>query len=92
MNSLHISYGYKQSETKPVTHHCIDVQVNNHQFDSTNVHRQLKEGNTDNDIIGMMWEPELDFVDDPESYNECKIKKGPMRYMCGVCLGQYRTR
>lgn len=92
MNSLHISYGFKQNETKHITHSCIDVHANNHQLGPTKVHGQFKEENTDNDIIGMMWEPELDFVDDPEGYNECKIKNSPMRYMCGVCLGQYRTR
>lgn len=70
------------------------MQVNNNQFNPTEKY-QLKDtilDSTDNDIIGMMWEPELDFVDDPECYNECKTVDGPMRYMCGVCLGQFRTR
>lgn len=83
MDSLHKDYGFK-------------ICDNNDQNMPTNVQCGiLKDENsacTDNDIIGMMWEPELDFVDDPECFNEYRNKNDPMRYMCGVCLGQYRTR
>lgn len=69
---------------------------NNDQFKPTKIqYTSFKDENSvlkDNDIIGMMWEPELDFVDDPECFNECKNKNSPMRYMCGICLGQFRTR
>lgn len=70
--------------------------LNNTQLNQKNIYRHdVKDENftsTDNDIIGMMWEPELDFVDDPECFNGCRNIIGPMRYMCGVCLGQFRTR
>ncbi|XP_025409945.1 zinc finger protein 534-like [Sipha flava] len=99
MNSLNKTYGFEKNESKNNTLLDFLVHINQNksdQFNSTNVHlEQLKDRNShsvDNDIIGMMWEPELDFVDDPESYNECMNKNGPMRYMCGVCMNQFRTR
>lgn len=74
----------------------METWFNNDQLNLRNTNKHnFKDENvtfTDNDIIGMMWEPELDFVDDPECYNGYRNKTGPMRYMCGVCLGQFRTR
>ncbi|XP_060853042.1 zinc finger protein 761-like [Rhopalosiphum padi] len=95
MKSLHKEYGIKQGESKPITHIDFAVQVNNNQNSPTKIHEHFKIDNSasaDNDIIGMMWEPELDFVDDPECFNEFKSYDIPMRFMCGVCLGQFRTR
>lgn len=92
MNSLNKNYGFE----KPNTPLDKMVHINHDKPDTLKLkNMQFKDKNSnwaDNDIIGMMWEPELDFVDDPESYNECMNKNGPMRYMCGVCLGQFRTR
>lgn len=94
INSLHKYYGFEHDEFKTITHFSLEVNVNNDQFNPTEnyKHKDKISDSGDNDIIGMMWEPELDFVDDPECYNECKNTSGPMRYMCGVCLGQFRTR
>ncbi|XP_003244958.1 adult enhancer factor 1 [Acyrthosiphon pisum] len=96
MKSLYKDYGLEQGGSKANT--CIDfsIQVNNNQNSPTKIqYGHFKFDNlasADNDIIGMMWEPELDFVDDPECYNEFKNNDVPMRFMCGVCLGQFRTR
>lgn len=90
MNSLHTYYGVEKDESNMKLD--LGMQVNYDQFASTRIHRHFNDENLDNDIIGMMWEPELDFVDDPECYNECRNQNGPMRFMCGVCLGQFRTR
>jgi len=92
MDSLNKNYGFEQCKSTHITHFDFEMQGINDQFNQTKVHTNVKNENADNDIIGMMWEPELDFVDDPECYNEHRIKNGPMRYMCGVCFGQYRTR
>lgn len=99
MNSLNKTYGFEKNDSRHNTQLDFLVHINNDkpdQLTSTNIHlKELKDTNSqsaDNDIIGMMWEPELDFVDDPESYNECTNKNGPMRYMCGVCMSQFRSR
>lgn len=92
MDSLNKNYGFNQSKCKDITRLHFELQNNNVQHNEAKVHVNVKYENADNDVIGMMWEPELDFVDDQECYNENIIKNGPMRYMCGVCLGQYRTR
>jgi len=94
MKSLYKDYGLEQGESNRNT--CLDfaIQINNNQ-NSQKTHENFKIDNhasSDNDIVGMMWEPELDFVDDPECYNEFKNNDVPMRFMCGVCLGQFRTR
>lgn len=95
MRSLHQDYGFEQGESKPNTHVDFTIQVNNKENSKKKPQENFKIENLvspDNDIIGMMWEPELDFVDDPDCYNQCKIKDVPMRFMCGVCLSQFRTR
>uniref|UniRef100_A0A2S2NCW1 Putative zinc finger and SCAN domain-containing protein 5D n=1 Tax=Schizaphis graminum TaxID=13262 RepID=A0A2S2NCW1_SCHGA len=95
MKSLHKQYGIKQGESIPITLIDFAVQVNNNQNSPTKIQEHFKiddSASVDNDIIGMMWEPELDFVDDPECFNEFKSYDIPMRFMCGVCLGQFRTR
>lgn len=95
MKSLSTDYKFKQNVPRTDNSPCFEVQANNGQFNLTEKYKCFKDDNSDsadNDIIGMMWEPELDFVDDPECYDESKIKNGPMRFMCGVCLGQFRTR
>jgi len=97
MKSLHKDYGLdlEQNGFNPNTRIDFAIRVNNNQNSPTKMHGHLKIDNlasSDNDIIGMMWEPELDFVDDPECYNEFKNNDVPMRFMCGVCLGQFRTR
>lgn len=94
MNSLTKNYSIE----KPDTQLDLLVHINQNKLDNLNLSAiNLRDknshlGDKDIDIIGMMWEPELDFVDDPESYNECTNKNGPMRYMCGICLGQFRSR
>lgn len=91
MKSLHTGYGLEQGNRNT----CLNfgIQVNNNQNSLTKTHEHFNNlASSDNDIIGMMWEPELDFVDDPECYNEFKNNEVPMRFMCGVCLGQFRTR
>jgi len=92
MNSLNRNYDFEQSESKHIIQLGFEIQINNDQFNQIKIHTNAKNENADNDIIGMMWEPELDFVDDPEFYNEYKNTNGPMRFMCGICLSQYRTR
>lgn len=93
INSLHKYYGFKNDESYKQLD--FGIQVDYEKFASTKMYRDFKNEYstfTHNDIIGMMWEPELDFVDDPECYNEHRKKNVPMRFMCGVCLGQFRTR
>lgn len=93
INSLHKYYGFEKDESKNQLD--FGIQVDYDKFASTKMFKDFKDENStfkDNDIIGMMWEPELDFVDDPECYNECRNKNVPMRFMCGVCLGRFRTR
>lgn len=93
MKSLHKDYGLEKA--KPNTRTDFSTHINNNQNSTTKINGNLKietSASADNDIIGMMWEPELDFVDDPECYNEFNNNDAPMRFMCGVCLGQFRTR
>lgn len=95
MKSLHTDYGLQQEKSNRNTYLDFGFQVNNNQNSTTKTYEHFKIHNlasSDNDIIGMMWEPELDFVDDPECYNEFKNNNVPMRFMCGVCLSQFRTR
>lgn len=95
MKSLHKDYGLEQGGFNPNKLIDFAIQVNNDRDSPTKIHGHFKINNlasSDNDIIGMMWEPELDFVDDPECYNEFRNNDVPMRFMCGVCLGQFRTR
>lgn len=85
----------KQGESKPNAQLGYEIQLNYQQINFENENKTFKNEDSesgDNDIIGMMWEPELDFVDDPECINEQRNKIGPMRFMCGVCLGQFRSR
>jgi len=95
MKSLYKDYGLEQDGSEPNKSVDFASQVNNNQNRPTKIqfgHFNDNLATADNDIIGMMWEPELDFVDDPECYNEFKNNDVPMRFMCGVCLGQFRTR